>query len=110
MITVCNLYPPFGKILFKAGPFVIAEGSLLLGLQRAVTMSGLIMFSRIALLSIPQLPGKFGAILQECFCILEKMNTIFFGGDKEKAGLKKEKNTGGLVKKLDRLLCEISGA
>ena len=109
MITLCNLFPPFGKILFKAGPVIIAEGSLLLGLQRAITMSGLIMFSKIALLSVHQLPGKFGALLQECFGILDKMNSIFFGGNKEKAGLKNEKNTGGLVKKLDRLLCEISG-
>ena len=109
-ITLCNCFPPFGKILWEAGPFVLAEGSLFLGLQRAVTMSGLIMFSRLALLSMPQLPGKFGTLLQECFVILEKMNSIFFGGEKVTPGLKTEKTTGGLVEKLDRLLIEVSGA
>ena len=110
MITLCNCFPPFGKILLQAGPVIIAEGSLRLGLQRAVTMAGLIMFSRLALLSVPKLPGKFGALLQECFIILEKMNVIFFGGDNENTGLKNEKAAGGLVKKLDRLLFEVSGA
>ena len=113
MITLCNCFPPFGRILFQAGPVIIAEGSLFLGLQRAVTMSGLIMFSRLALLSVPRLPGKFGALLQECFVILEKMNVIFFGGDKGTDKNSPELNTkifsGGLIKKLDRLLLEASG-
>ena len=109
MITFCNLFPPFGKILFQTGPFIVAEGSLLLGLQRALTMSGLIMFSRLALLSVPHLPGKFGALLQECFGILEKMNSVFFGGGKKALGRTTEKMSGGLIKKLDRLLCEVSG-
>ena len=108
-ITCCNLFPPFGKILLSIGPFIIAEGSLLLGLQRAITMSGLIMLSRLALPSIPRLPGKTGVLLQECFVILEKMNDVFFSGDKENGRLKNKKIAGGLVKKLDRLLCEVSG-
>ncbi|MCL1928535.1 MAG: Gx transporter family protein [Treponema sp.] len=108
MITLCNLFPPFGKVLLKAGPVIVAEGSLLLGLQRAVTMSGLIMFSRLALLSVHRLPGKFGALLQECFGILDKMNSIFFGGNKKNSGSGTEKISGGLIQKLDRLLCEIS--
>ena len=103
IITVCNLFPPFGKIIFRAGPFLIAEGSLLRGLQRAVTMEGLIMFSAFALLSVPPLPGKFGKLLRESFGILEHMNTSFFGGKN------KTEKTGSIIKKLDKLLCEISG-
>ncbi|MCL1815712.1 MAG: Gx transporter family protein [Treponema sp.] len=109
MITACNLFPPFGKILFQAGPFVIAGGSLMRGLQRAVTMEGLIMFSRLALDSIPPLPGKAGSLLQESFRILERMNKIF----EADAFKPKEKNRGKgkarLLKKLDKLLCEASG-
>ena len=104
MITLCNLFPPFGKILFVPGPITIAEGSLLLGLQRAVTMQGLIMFSR--LLSAPHLPGKLGALLQDCFGILDRMNAIFFDGKKKNTS---EKMSKGFLKKLDRLLCEVSG-
>ena len=112
MITACNLFPPFGKILFAFGPITIAEGSLLRGLQRAVTMEGLVMFSKLALLSVPRLPGKLGGLLYECFGIVEQMNKIFFGaktkfpGHKAKNKMKQNRN---LIKKLDGLLCEISG-
>ena len=112
MITACNLFPPYGKILFTVGPITVAEGSLLRGLQRAVTLEGLIMFSKLALFSIPRLPGKFGGLLYECFGIVEKMNAIFFGARAESPERKtkdKMKQDGNLIKKLDRLLCEISG-
>jgi len=102
MITACNLFPPFGKVLFQAGPLILAEGSLLRGLQRAVTMEGLIMFSKLALASAFPLPGKLGRLLRETFAVLDQLNS---GG---KAGLKSEK-TGSFMEKLDRLLCQMSG-
>jgi heptaprenyl diphosphate synthase len=105
-ITVCNLFPPFGKILFSAGPFVIAEGSLLRGLQRAVTMEGLVMFSKAALLSIPRLPGKTGKLLRESFAILDRMNEVFFSGNRKAVGTNNKKR---LLERLDDLLCEVSG-
>jgi heptaprenyl diphosphate synthase len=101
-IVICNSFPPFGKVLFHAGPIILAEGSLLRGLQRAVTMEGLIMFSAAALGSIPPLPGKIGRLLQETFGVLEQLN---------RAGKKffsEPKKTGTLLKNLDRLLCELS--
>jgi len=105
MITACNLFPPFGKVLFQAGPLILAEGSLLRGLQRAVTMEGLIMFSKLALASAFPLPGKLGRLLRETFAVLDQLNS---GG---KAGLKsgggKEK-TGSFLENLDRLLCRMS--
>ena len=110
LITICNLFPPAGKILFNLGPLIIAEGSLQRGLQRAVTMEGLIMFSK--LMSIPRLPGKLGNLLYESFGILEQMNGIFFGSKEKTSGNKTEKRIykpKELLKKLDSLLCEISG-
>jgi len=94
-IMICNLFPPFGKILFRIGPLIIAEGSILRGFQRAVTMEGLIMFSK--LFSVP-LPGKIGGLLQESFGILERMNNFF-------AAEKKSPRT--IMQKLDGVLCKI---
>jgi len=118
MITACNLFPPFGKILFHAGPVIIAEGSLLRGLQRAATMEGLIMFSRLALASAFPLPGKLGRLLRETFGILERLNLSAGDRIRSKSGGGKEKTsrasggkdkTGSFLQNLDRLLCEMSG-
>lgn len=106
VITICNLFPPFGKILFRIGPFIITEGSLLRGLQRAVTMEGLVMLSRAALSSIPRLPGKTGKLIEESFIILDRMNELFFFKNRESAGAHTKKN---IAEKLDDLLCEVSG-
>jgi len=110
MITACNLFPPFGKILFRVGPVIVAEGSLMRGLQRAVTMEGLIMFSRLALTSAFPLPGTLGRLLRETFAVLEQLNGSLSDGDKTslKSNAKKGK-TGKLLQNMDSLLCEMSG-
>ena len=105
MISLCNLYPPFGKILFTGGPRIIAEGSLIRGLQRAVTMAGLIMFSKIALSAAPPFPGKIGLLLQESFAILEQLNREFSIEKSKRENIKTEK----LMEKIDKTLCRISG-
>ena len=71
------------------------------GLQRAVTMAGLIMFSKLILSSTPPLPGKTGQLLQESFGILEQLNKAFSNYNSKK--------TETFLHKLDRTLCEISG-
>jgi len=110
MITACNLFPPFGKILFRTGPLIIAEGSLLRGLQRAVTMEGLVMFSRAALLSVPVLPGKIGRLVRDSLYMLEKINNVLdngFPGTSRQSW--KRFASGKLLENLDKLLCELSG-
>jgi hypothetical protein len=105
MITVCNLFPPFGKILSSLGPFIIAEGSLIRGLERAVTMAGLVMFSRLVITPAMPLPGKIGRLLQESFVILELLNSTLPGKDNIKNG----KQKWNILQNIDRRLCEISG-
>jgi len=107
MITVCNLFPPFGKILFQLGPVIIAEGSLMRGLQRAVTMEGLIMFSKLALASAFPLPGTLGNLLRETFGVLEQLNSSGRDKVRPQSGGKKEK-AGNFLQNLDRLLCQMS--
>jgi heptaprenyl diphosphate synthase len=102
-VIFANLFPPYGKILFRAGPFVIAQGSLAQGIQRAVTMEGLIMLSKLAPASALPLPGKFGLLLRDTFAVLERLN-------KKKGDLKKDrarKNKNRLFKTLDGILLQM---
>lgn len=99
MILLCNLFPPYGRIIFSFGPFIITEENLTRGLQRAVTMEGLVMFSRLAVGSTLPLPGAIGRLLREIFAVLELLNKNFSGKDKKET----------LFQKLDRVLCEVSG-
>jgi heptaprenyl diphosphate synthase len=102
-VILANLFPAYGKILFRAGPFVIAQGSLMQGIQRAVTMEGLIMLSKLALASELPLPGKFGLLLRETFGILEQLHKNRDTLKKDGGG--KEKNS--LFKTLDSILLRI---
>jgi heptaprenyl diphosphate synthase len=99
MIVLCNVFPPYGRIVFSFGSFIITEENILRGLQRAVTLEGLVMFSMVAIGSDFPLPGTIGRLLRETFAVLESLNSKFyFKGKKE-----------NLFQKLDRLLCEASG-
>jgi heptaprenyl diphosphate synthase len=73
-IVACNLFPPFGKVLASAGPFTIALGSLESGIRKALNLEGLIMLSKLAVPANMSLPGAFGKLLAETFCMLEKLN------------------------------------
>ncbi|GHV84919.1 membrane protein [Spirochaetia bacterium] len=104
-IVVCNLFPPFGKILFTAGPLLVAEGSLLQGIQRAVTMEALIMFSRlIPGVSLP-LPGRLGRLLRESFIILDQLKET----NLPVKGKDRKTNMVNFFYSLDTLMCRLSG-
>ncbi|WP_038078539.1 Gx transporter family protein [Treponema primitia] len=79
-IVAFNLTVPYGRVLFSLGPVRITEGALLAGLQRAVTLEGLIMLSRAAIRGDLRLPGPFGELMGESFRILalvqERKHTI----------------------------------
>ena len=66
-IIVINLLVPYGKVLFSIGPFRISQGALMAGIQRAVTLEGLIMLSKLAVRKDLKLPGVFGELLGESF-------------------------------------------
>jgi heptaprenyl diphosphate synthase len=79
-IVAFNLLAPYGRVLFSRGLFRITEGALLAGIQRGVTLEGLIMLSRAAIRRDLRLPGSFGKLIGESFRILafvqERKNTI----------------------------------
>jgi heptaprenyl diphosphate synthase len=106
-ITACNLYPPAGKILARLGPFIIADGSLSLGIGKALQFQGLFFLSALVTRRLV-LPGSFGALLTESFRLLREL-------DKRKGILipqysrRETTSGGGLIKRLDALLLEVSG-
>jgi heptaprenyl diphosphate synthase len=78
--VVFNLLVPYGQVLFSIGLFRVTQGALLAGIQRGVTLEGLIMLSRIAIRRDLRIPGAFGELVGEAFRILaliqEQRHTI----------------------------------
>ena len=70
-IILFNLTVPYGKVLWELGPFRLTEGALLAGIEKAVTLEGLIMLSRAAIRSDLRLPGRFGSLIGESFRIFD---------------------------------------
>ena len=72
-IVFFNLLIPHGRVLFALGPLPITRGSLLVGLERAIALSGLMMLSRVCVRSDLRLPGSIGSLLAESLRMLELM-------------------------------------
>ena len=68
-IVIFNLIMPYGKVLFSIGVFKITSGALTTGIQRAVTLEGLIMLSRFTIRQDLKIPGLFGELIGESFRI-----------------------------------------
>ena len=95
-IIFFNMLVPYGKVLASFGPLRITQGSLLTGLEKAFTLTGLLMLSRACIKSNLQLPGIPGSVLGESFRLLELM--------REKKGLISRKN---IIYGIDNLLLEL---
>ncbi|GHV96331.1 hypothetical protein AGMMS50293_26510 [Spirochaetia bacterium] len=68
-IVAFNLIIPYGRVLYSIGIFKITLGALVAGLQRAVTLEGLIMLSRVTIRRDLRIPGGFGELIGESFRI-----------------------------------------
>jgi len=98
-IVFFNLLAPYGKVLVVLGPLRITQGSLLAGLEKAITLEGLVMLSRACIRSDLKLPGKIGSLLGESLRILELM--------REKKGLIRR---GHIVAGIDQMMSEIENS
>jgi len=91
-----NLIVPYGRVLFTLWGWRITEGALWAGLERAVTVEGLILLSRVSIRSDLRLPGSLGALIGESFryfeCIMDR-----------KGGIERKDPIGGI----DRLMLEL---
>ena len=65
VIVVFNLIVPYGRVLFSFGFIKLTFGALMTGINRAVTLEGLIMLSRLSIRRDLKIPGNFGALLGE---------------------------------------------
>ena len=72
-IVICNLFVPYGPVLFSLGVFKISAGALMTGIQRAVTLEGLIMLSRVCIRPDLKIPGTFGDLIAESFRIFARI-------------------------------------
>lgn len=66
-----NLLIPVGRVLATWGSFRLTEGALMVGIERAATLEGLILLSRATIRSDLKLPGGFGSLLAEAFRLFE---------------------------------------
>jgi len=66
-IVIFNLIVPYGRVLFSIGIFKITSGALITGINRAVTLEGLIMLSRFTIRQDLKIPGLFGELIGESF-------------------------------------------
>ena len=99
-IIAFNLIIPYGRILFSFGFIKITEGALMTGIQRAATLEGLIMLSRLAIRHDLEIPGVFGNLISESFRVFSliteskhriKRKTLFADIDKLLLDLDMEK-------------------
>jgi heptaprenyl diphosphate synthase len=95
-IVFFNLLAPYGKVLAVLGPLRITQGSLFAGLEKALTLEGLLMLSRACIRSDLRLPGTIGSLLGESLRNLELM--------RGKKGLIRR---GHIIAGIDQMLREV---
>jgi heptaprenyl diphosphate synthase len=98
-IVFFNLLAPYGKVLAAFGPLRVTQGSLFAGLEKALSLEGLLMLSRACKKSDLRLPGTIGSLLGESLRILELM--------REKKGMI---HRGHIIAGIDRLMLEMEAA
>jgi hypothetical protein len=97
-IVIFNLIIPYGQVLFSIGIFKITSGALLTGINRAVTLEGLIMLSRFTIRQDLKIPGFFGELIGESFRILAVI-----------MNQKHHITRKNLIADIDRLMLDLSG-
>jgi len=95
-IVFFHLLAPFGKVLASFGPLRITQGSLYAGIDKALTVSGLVILSRTCVKSDLKLPGTIGSLLGESLRMLELM--------RERRGMIKRKQ---IISGLDKIMLEM---
>lgn len=66
-IVAFNLTVPFGKVLLTVGGWSLTQGALLGGVEKAVTVEGLIWLSQVTIRPDLRLPGMVGELLAGSF-------------------------------------------
>lgn len=101
-IVVFNLFVPHGQILFTLGGFRVTSGALTVGLNRAATLIGLMMLSRVAIRPDLKIPGLFGELIGESFRIF----SLLMNQKERITGDKTAKKN--IISNLDKLMIELN--
>ena len=97
-IVIFNLIIPYGQVLFSVGIVKITSGALETGINRAVTLEGLIMLSGFTIRQDLKIPGLFGELIGESFRVFAVMMN------------KKQRITRkNLIADIDLLMLDLSG-
>ena len=97
-IVIFNLVIPYGHVLFSIGVFKITSGALETGINRAVTLEGLIMLSRLTIRQDLKIPGLFGELIGESFRVF-----ALIMNQKQRITRK------NLIADIDKFLLDLSG-
>ena len=95
-IVFFHLLAPFGKVLAVLGPLRITQGGLYAGIDKAVTISGLVIITRLCVKNSLKLPGTIGSLMGESARILELL--------RERRGMIYRKR---IINSLDRIMLEM---
>ncbi|NQT60913.1 MAG: hypothetical protein HQ557_18250 [Bacteroidetes bacterium] len=74
-VVLMNLLQVNGKVLFTVGSFSVTLGALKIGLDKALTLIGMLYVSQYMVSGKPKLPGKFGQLLSKQFLFFEYIVT-----------------------------------
>jgi hypothetical protein len=91
-----NLLVPYGLELARIGGLRITAGALKAGIERAITVEGLILLSRATIRSDLRLPGAFGSLIGESFRYFDRIM-------ERKGGIERKNPIGGI----DRLMVDL---
>lgn len=91
-----NLLVPYGLELYRVGGFRITAGALTAGIERAITVEGLILLSKATIRSDLRLPGAFGSLVGESFRYFDRIM-------ERKGGVERKNPIGGI----DRLMVDL---
>ena len=95
-VVLMNLLQVNGKVLFTIGSFSVTLGALKIGLDKALTLIGMLYVSQYMVSGKPKLPGKFGQLLSKQFLFFEHIVTSW-----------KRPEKGNFIESLDVVLEEM---
>ncbi len=72
-ITVFHLLVPSGAVLFTLGTFRVTLGALQTGLYKALTITGMVFISLVAVRADLRLPGRLGSLAGKTFWSFEQI-------------------------------------
>lgn len=75
-ITVFNLFPPMGKIIFSIGSIDITHQALLRGFEKAIVLLGMIYISKWMLKAKMNFKSRIGKSIQEAFRVFYKLLSV----------------------------------